>query len=180
VQADFEPFDVDVDLELRTAGGTVLDSSQTALGAEVTQAVSASSGGTFLVRAFPGLSGAGVSGYRLLLQDLDLERLKGGRTTPRKSVPGVPDAVEFFVLPEKVGARTKLVLRSIAGKKGSVNDLRVVSPTGLVAAEPGTGRTKRGTKLVLDLAESGTWRIEVAPRDGTSGRYTIQAKVRRR
>ena len=73
----------------------------------------------------------------------------------------------------------KLVVRSRSKGHGAVNDVRVVAPSGAVAADFGTKRTRGGARVVVPADETGVWRIELQPRNGTSGRYALRAGFRR-
>ena len=179
-RAEFDPVDLDLDLELRSPNGTILASSHGVAGQETVSGVAGSDGATFLVRATRGASTIGIAAYRLDLLALPLDSLRSGKTALRRTVPGTPDAVTVAVGAPKAASGSRLVVRSSAkGSHGSVNDLRVVSPSGTVVVDFGAGANRGGARVVVPVDEPGAWRVEVRPRDGTSGGYTIQATLRR-
>jgi hypothetical protein len=179
VQADFDPVDLDLDLAVHTTGLVPVDESATNSGQEVVEASAGAGGATFLVKASMGPGTSGIDGYSLLVQELDLAQVAPGRTVRRDAPAGGEDAVTFPVGVRKVDSGSRVVVTSATGAHGARNDVRVTSPSGVVVADFGDGRTARGARVSVPATETGAWRIEVRPRDGSSGRYTIQARFRR-
>ena len=170
---------MDLELETRTTSGTLIDGSYSATGQETAGAVAGLDGATVLVRAFRAEGAYAASAYELAVLELDLESLRPGRTNLRRAAPGLPDAVTIAVGAEKVGGGAKLVVTSLNRPGGARNDVRIVSPSGTVVADFGVGATKHGARIVVPANETGAWRIELRSRDGTSGKYSLQAKFRK-
>jgi hypothetical protein len=175
-RANFDPADLDLDLELSTVEDVVLARSAGISGQETVSCTAGNGGGTFRVRAYRRAGEARIAGYTLALLDVDVESVKPGSTTARTVPAGGVEVVSVPVVPEKAGA--KLVVTSLVRGKGAVNDVRVISPTGVVAAEFGVGANARGARVTVTLSETGDWRVEVRPRSGTSGKYALQTKLR--
>lgn len=177
-RASFDPADVNLDLELRTPAGALVAHSRGVSGQESVSASAGGEGAVFLVRAFRPTGSVGISGYSLALLDVAPETLRPGATNMRVVTAAAPDVVAIDVLPEKAGTGRRLVVTASSRRGGAVGDVRITSPSGVVAAEFGEGSIRAGARVKVPLTEPGAWRIEVRPRSGTSGKYTLQAKLR--
>lgn len=177
-RATFDPDAMDLDLEVRTDAGVLVDLSEGVGGSEEVDATAGRGGAVFLVRARHTPHVSGVAGYTLTLVETELPEQRPGRTDLRRILPGATAVFSVPVAASKSGRRL-VVASSSRGLSGAVNDVRITSPEGDVFAEAGEGRTARGARVVVGDVVPGAWVVEVAPRDGSGGRYKLRAVYRR-
>ncbi len=175
VTSTFDSDAIDLDLALHRADGAFLTGSDSAGYTESVEATAGSGGATFLVRAFRGGGSTSARGYRLIISDAPLETLPTGPALVR-SVESVGTYAFRIAVPDaKVGGRITISSDRKAG--GAVNDLRVTSPSGVVA-DFGQGRRPTGARTSVRIDEPGEWFVELRPRAG-SGKFAVRAKFGR-
>lgn len=179
VQAQHDPDEVQLDLELRTTGGGLLarsnglgptDSVATGVGPE---------GATIKVRVFDGSPGVRAGGYTLTLGEGPLEQLPNAQTQLLDVDEGGAETFAVVVGPEDVLARRKLVVVARKkGRKGGKMDLALVGPDGLPLFDFGDKRKRFGSRLKLVPDQAGTYVLRVRPRPGKPGRFKLKAKLK--
>src|SRR5262249_25719803 len=176
VTAEFSPGQTGLFTEIRTPAGGLAAKANGFDGSAGVDATAGPDGATLLVHVYASSFGAPPPSYGLGVVEADLLALKPGRTrlltlsgdarTAFRVVVNGPHAAR--------GAKLRIVARDVKGA-GTLADVRVTSPTGRLVSPFGDGRTDAGTNVVVTADEPGAWIVEVTPRDGTSGPFSLPA-----
>lgn len=163
--------------EVRTASGSLVARSSAADGTAGLDAAAGPDGATLLLRVFDQSASASPATYALNVVETSLVALRSGRAR-FLALDGDARAIYRINVGEaraRRGARLKFTAKS--SQFGTVADVRVVSPTGRVLATFGDARTPSGASVTVDADETGSWVVELLPREGTSGGLVLRAKV---
>jgi hypothetical protein len=161
--------------EIRTTGGTLLD-SETWRGGAV-DASAGPDGATVLLRVTDADGNYAGAGYSLAIADTELVALRPGHTRLVGLADGGYAVFQVAVRPASVrrGDTLRVAVKQHWG--GALAAVRLVSPTGRIAVGFGDRRTDAGASVSAVVDEAGAWVVEIRPREGTSGTCVVKARV---
>lgn len=148
--------------------------SATSGAVESVDASAAAAGATYFVRIHHAAPGARAIAYDLAVLDTDLIALVPGRATPVSLTAHAPAVFRVDVPASKAGRKLRVQAQS-KRRRGTLPEIRVTSPTGVVAVEFGTGRAQ-GARASVPLVETGSWVVEVRSREALAGGVRLRAR----
>jgi hypothetical protein len=163
--------------EIRTPGGGLVGRASGFDGTAGVDAPAGPDGATFLIHLMDIGPTAPPAAYDLGIVETDLLALRPGRTRLVHLEGDGRAAYRVDVSGAQVhrGAKLRIVTRDQHGT-GALTDVRVTSPSGRLVSPFGDARTAAGTNVLFPADEAGPWIVELAPREGTGGAFTVKVR----